>query len=1305
METAGQSSSRRADLVRAAVGTWRGQLIDLSWRNQLLYYRDLRYGTLDLADADFVMVEQLLGGKSVRLSRMFRRSLFADRLKRARTIRNKAREASEERGIAIGYLAVGMATWTNPQGAAVPAAPILLQEAVITATGAAEDDFEIDLAGDPHVNPALVHLLDEQFHVRLEATAVQGALEDGIASPAAIFDIIRVAAAEVPGFSIGERRVLGTFSYTKLPMVHDLANNVDALIRHDVVAAIAGDRAAADAIAAAGADVELDEPDRLSPDDEYLVLDADSSQSYVINAAVAGQSMVVSGPPGTGKSQTIANLIATLVAQGQSVLFVAEKRAAISAVLDRLGRVGLGDIAFDVHDGGGARAAMIAALTAGFTRPPRANASVGAQLEVRRRQLNAHDTAMNGPRSPWGISVFAGHEALLGLTERFGNAAVTEIRFGPREIVAMDEATASIVREELREYANLGGLSLSVRDSPWAGAPVVTTEQAEHALQVATRLRSATVPETWQALDEVAAQSGLRPPATLAGWRTLLQLFDRTAEILTTLDTVVWSTDLAQLVAATASRSQRRALGDFDGKVGELRAAANRLWLLPDKPPRKQLHRTLVRAHELATEWSGVTTAGVPKLPTALPTATAKFAELDSELDELAALLPWLDMTHLPRPQLAQTVEALAHDARTLHALPRMNTLAATFSALGMDPLLAQMRSRRADPDLAVAMYDSCWFSSVLDQVSFDDPVVATFNGALHDLHAEQFRAADAAHIRTSAARVLDKAVRHLETVAAQHPEQQRVVTGQAARKRGHLSLRQLFSAAPDMLTALKPCWAMSPLVVSQLLPGDRPYFDVVVFDEASQIVPADAISAISRARRVIVAGDNKQLPPTQFFAVDSEDKAEQVINDDGSINLALTIGFESILDVLTAALGATRVRSLTWHYRSRDERLIAFSNSWVYGNSLTTFPGVSGSDCLSHELVRQQRGGADEDSAAAEVERVVAMVLQHAKTRPHESLGVITMGINHMERIDARLREKLRARPSLRGFFDEPAGEPFFVKNLERVQGDERDAIILSIGYAKRADGSLSHNFGPLNQEGGHRRLNVAITRARSRMTLVSSFSHTDMDPERSTAPGVAMLRAYLRYTRNRGEVGNETAEHATQLSPFEVSVRDKLTAAGMPVVPQYGVAGDHIGFAIADSRRPDAMVLAVEADTAAYHCAATVRDRDRLRQEQLQRLGWGYHRFWSADWFIDSAGCVARAQAAYVRALGTEVAPGRPVTDYTDGELVLILQNIVADGKPRTDDELFKEFMAALGFAKKGQRIRAAFERAAGYARIGRG
>jgi hypothetical protein len=457
------------------------------------------------------------------------------------------------------------------------------------------------------------------------------------------------------------------------------------------------------------------------------------------------------------------------------------------------------------------------------------------------------------------------------------------------------------------------------------------------------------------------------------------------------------------------------------------------------------------------------------------------------------------------------------------------------------------------------------------------------------------------------------------------------VLAAEARKKSRHLSVRELFTRTPDVLTAVKPCWAMSPLLVSQILPGDKQYFDLVIFDEASQILPADAIPSLMRGKRAVVAGDGLQLPPTTFFAsqttVDREAAGEPL---EGEAD-ALISGFASLLDVADSLV---RSDPLRWHYRSRDERLIAFSNLHIYTpahRELTTFPAVEDDACVRHVRVAPRPDGSDGVSSEEEVHAVVDLVFEHARTRPRESLGVIAMGVAHAERINEALRLRRPEVPDLDPFFSEDGREPFFVKNLERVQGDERDAIILTIGYGRTSDGRLRQNFGPLNQQGGERRLNVAVTRSKRRVTVVSSFGSDDIDPSRTTAEGVRLMQAYIRYAESGGtDLGNVVPARPA-LNGFEQGVLAALQGMGATAVPQLGTSGFALDFALQHPTKAGRFVLAVECDGPSYHSAPTVRERDRLRQQQLELIGWRFHRIWSTDWYRDRAGEILRLKVAY--------------------------------------------------------------------------
>jgi very-short-patch-repair endonuclease len=384
----------------------------------------------------------------------------------------------------------------------------------------------------------------------------------------------------------------------------------------------------------------------------------------------------------------------------------------------------------------------------------------------------------------------------------------------------------------------------------------------------------------------------------------------------------------------------------------------------------------------------------------------------------------------------------------------------------------------------------------------------------------------------------------------------------------------------------------------------------LVVFDEASQVRPVEAFGAIMRGKQVVVVGDNKQLPPTSFF--DALLDTDEVDEDN------LTTDMESILG-LFAARGAPE-RMLRWHYRSRHESLISVSNHEFYENRLVIFPSPDKEQgdlgLIYHHLpdTAYDRGGTR--SNVGEAKSVAEAVMEHARKRPELTLGVAAFSTAQMQAIQDQLELLRRKDPSCESFFAAHPFEPFFVKNLENVQGDERDVIFISIGYGRTAQGYLSMSFGPLNLDGGERRLNVLITRARRSCQVFTNLTADDIDLARSNARGVRALKTFLQYAHS-GRLDVPEATGREPDSPFEESVLSTLRSVGYQVETQVGSAGFFIDLAVIDPETPGRYLLGIECDGATYHSARSARDRDRLRQEVLEGLGWRIHRIWSTDWF----------------------------------------------------------------------------------------
>ncbi|MDE2753525.1 MAG: AAA domain-containing protein [Gemmatimonadota bacterium] len=1333
----------RIATVSQAAERWAKDLTDVTGRNRLLFYRDLKVGTLNLTNAEPGELARLLSsvpGKQIRLGRLFsgpgftHQDLTDDAVKRARAISRKGLENFEERGISTLFIVRGMASWTTEASSAKPAAPVLMCPLGLHRRGASEADFDLSLDGEWTVNGALLQSLAREFGIEASSEDLLGSyladarLDDDEVE--AIFDDLSNRASRIPDFAIQRQRMLiGNFMYKKMPMVNDLRNNLEVLAQNDIVSAIAGDEDARTRLRRHHThSVDPSRPDSIPPADEFLVLDADSSQNKAINAALAGESFVLQGPPGTGKSQTIANLVATMMARGRSVLFVAEKRAAIDAVVKRLTKVDLDDFVMDLHGGTISRRELARQLDHTLTKigqiPRTHDQDLHDRLEDSRAELSGYAKALHEQRDPWGRSLFDVQNRLLELESNPPRSPAAEtLQFSSATIGLLDEETSREVQRDLSDWSDLGEPLIS-RRSPWTGAQVSTEDDVTQVMELLLQLDSAARAEQ-AAMEELLAELKFTDPGSLDAWAELLGLLSELDDICSHLSVDVFEEDLDGLVSNLApmgrGRTSRALAQLFNGRY---RASKREVASLNRKQAKLRASVALElvsSAREASHQWRELGRDRPPPVPSGLEKAIESCDETTQHLDELASFLPDIRFGEQTHGELIVLIRELMADQRTLNRMPRLAEIEDRVADAGLAVLLDLALSGELEPGELVATFELAWLRSIRRAMLITDRRLGTFDGQRHDRHLERFRSADNTHLHQSPARIRRQVAEHAIDACNSHANQNSLIRREANKKTRHVPLRTLFERAPDVLTAVRPCWAMSPLDVAQTLPP-RPLFDLVIFDEASQVLPCDAISALMRAERAMVAGDSRQLPPTTFF--DGSGKDDEDEEDEGSLTV-----FESILDVMDSLLSR---RTITWHYRSQDERLIAFSNHQIYHGGLTTFPGASSATCVNFELVQPGQGEhADTRSHPAEVRRVVELMIDHALERPDETLGVIAMGQYHANRIEEALRRRVgqETSPELEAFFDEMAEERAFVKNLERVQGDERDAIILSVGYGKNSDGRLMYRFGPLNAEGGERRLNVAVTRARRRMTVVSSFPHTEVDPNRSSAQGVQHLRSFLRYAESGG-VDLPGADGTTPLNPFEADVLDKLTAAGLDVLPQYGCSGYRIDFAVRHPTQPGRFALAVEADGASYHSSPTARDRDRLRQDHLERLGWRFCRIWSTDWFSDHAREVDRVMQAYRRALAeidsekTAMAPtardndkpekavnrvpsqgrgplplipqGLPIHQHNPAVLVLLAQWVMSDGLLRTDEQVFEEMFARMGYRNRGKRIREALYRA---------
>ena len=537
------------------------------------------------------------------------------------------------------------------------------------------------------------------------------------------------------------------------------------------------------------------------------------------------------------------------------------------------------------------------------------------------------------------------------------------------------------------------------------------------------------------------------------------------------------------------------------------------------------------------------------------------------------------------------------------------------------------------DSKKIVSTYKKLFYNQWINHMICEKPVIRAFTRIEQDRVVKRFKDKDKLQFEISKAQIKAE-------LSSKRPDFDMIAGGseveilkrEGQKKSRQKNIRKLLGEAGNIIQTIKPCFLMSPLSVSTLLGDNDIEFDTVVFDEASQIFPQDAIGAIYRGKQIIVVGDSKQMPPSDFFKNNGETNTDE--EDDNDIS-----SYESILDMCKSLFPQIQLK---WHYRSKYEQLISFSNKYFYDNALITFP----SSKIDHEGIGVDyyhvNGFYDRNSRTnrAEADFIVDLIYKNIEKYPERSIGVVAFNEKQMDLIERLLDKRRKDDSSKEWYFKDTEKEAFFVKNLDAVQGDERDTIIFSVVYGRDSQGKLLYNFGPLNKLGGERRLNVAVTRAKENVQLVSIMSANDIDLKRTGAEGTRLLREYLDYAEH-GEIALDRSISVNSFdqfdSEFEMEVCDYLRDHGFTVDTQVGCSGFRIDLAL---KKPDSSeyVLAIECDGATYHSSKNARDRDRLRQEILENMGWKFYRIWSTDWFRNNQIEKENLLKACVQAINSE-------------------------------------------------------------------
>ena len=1392
---------------------WQRKLLDLSARNPLLNHRATRSSLSLLCAEPGRLEDKLAQGARIRIQavpeptsqaqdeELHRRrtgetitqeyakdaleknqilvDLDRDELsRRAVSIYRKTQTALQEGGANTLYVALGFLSWKRDQkDRRAFRAPLILLPVTLTRESVRSGVRMLAHDDEPRFNTTLLEMLRKDFEIHIDGldgtlpADASGVDVDGI------WDRVRRAVRDAPGFEVVTDVVLGHFSFAKYLMWKDLVDRIDALRSSPIVSHLID--TPRDPYAS---DIEFVQPgdiDRqFSPSDLLAPLPADASQMAAIATADRGKDFVVIGPPGTGKSQTIANLIAHLLGKSKSILFVSEKTAALEVVYRRLKDVGLGEFALELHSNKARKLDVLNQLRDAWEYGHDAVAdrwkAEAERLKQLRNQLNLVVDRLHLRRRT-GMTVF---EA-MGVRIR-DEKLVRGVALSWPSADHHDEARLNSMREAVERLQVQAAAADDIRNSPFRliatgdWSPNWETQVAHHASDLSEAAMAvdrecdgllqaigAGIPN--RSMDRLDSLEELAQ-ALKASWRkqTAFALEPDGPEHIEALNGAA-----RHLHAYAATQTQLscdyepmawRAL-DGDDIARRWRAAGDSWWL-----------KRILERRRITREMQDGGAQGVPDpehdgpvLKTlqehgeaidrfAKPLARFKeWSDHSSDADALQVLsnvgqqarnavgrladdtTTLLDTRNALKKLIADGNDLLSPDAavgRRIHAfLDAMGRLRGSFAAFGAlagqstrdhfaqaDDALnviretttviaerhqelnawcawRRRRNEALDLDLAPlveavetgdvpvdeiaatfhAAYCSWWSRAVIEQ----DDVLRRFSTPEHVATISNFRELDDRYQELTARYIGALLAGRLpDADSVTRRSSWGVLRRELQKQRRHKPVRQLMAEIPDVVTTLAPCLMMSPLSVAQYLSVNHELFDVVIFDEASQITVWDAVGCLARARQAIVVGDPKQMPPTNFFARADDDP-------DGDIDVEGDL--ESILDELIGA--SIPERTLNLHYRSRKESLIAFSNSRYYENRLVTFPAPAFPD-NAVRLIRPEgfyaRGKArtNDGEARAIVAEVVRRLTNDDAEVRKQSIGVVTFNSEQQTLIEDLLDKERAANPRIEwAFAQEGATEPVFVKNLETVQGDERDVILFSITYAPDQADHMTMTFGPLNRDGGERRLNVAITRARSEMLVFSTLTPDRIELSRTQARAVADLKHFLEYAE-RGPSALGAAVHGSLGdfdSPFEAAVAQALRQRGWVVHPQVGVSAYRIDLGVVHPDLPGTYLAGVECDGAMYHSSAFARERDKIRQQVLEGLGWELFRVWSTDWWTHKTKALYTLHQALVDLLESDRAKrsvddgaDSPATSDDDPEVGVVSDRTGEDDAPSRQDEL---------------------------------
>ncbi len=1378
---------------------WERRLLDLSLRNNLLNIR-ITKNTLQLIPANLSCLEDALAdGEEFRIlhrpadwespamdfgiyssipesdpmvgfinselsQKRLRFYLPENDLGKALThLYRSSRTSIEENGANTLYLALGLLKWYETPSSERPRyAPILLLPVEIIRKSAAKGYVIRSREEETMMNITLLEMLRQNFGITISGLDPLPTDESGV-NVKLIYSIIRNSIKNQRKWDVEEQAILGIFSFNKFIMWNDIHNNANKLVQNKIVSSLINGKIEWEA-----ATEEIDATDmdkQVSPADIVLPIIADSSQLEAIYEAVHDKTFILHGPPGTGKSQTITNIIANALYKGKRVLFVAEKMAALSVVQNRLAAIGLDPFCLEIHSNKTKKSAVISQLkeTTEIIRqtPPEEFRKEAERLLNLRAELNQYIEALH-KEYPFGVSLydaiihyqsvdvescfdipqayldtldkntFAQWEDAIELLVRTANACGHPYQH-PLTGISITEYSSAVKEESSLLLTGFIDLLTTIRQKLDVFSILLkdtdihpTRKDFQTIAHIIRRILD--IPELTPGLLTLPLLN-----ETLNEYREVVvhgrKRDEQRKEIETGFTQEILSINAKQMLAEWNRVSGQWFLPRYFGQR-KIRKAINiyALKTIETEDIKPLLHR-IIRYQEEAE----AVRKYIGQLPSLFgrPGKNEDWNTIEQIIDDMASLHSHLlnyakdiaKVSQIKQNLSAQLTEGIqtfrdihAHSFNELYQLA--DTLTATekklsgmlgisikelytdsadwitialskartwkenldklkdwyqwlqayqtLHSLGIGFIATEYKEKNIPTGQLTDSFRKSFYQAAIRYIIAKEPTLELFNGKIFNDIIAKYKQISAKFEETTQRELFARLASNIPSFTQEAIQSSEVgILQKNIRNNARgISIRKLFDQIPTLLSRMCPCMLMSPLSVAQFIDTDADKFDLIVFDEASQMPTYEAVGAIARGKNVIIVGDPKQMPPTSFFSVNTIDEDNIEMED-----------LESILDDCLAL--SIPSKYLLWHYRSKHESLIAFSNSEYYDNKLMTFP--SPDNIESKVRIVNINGYYDKGKSRqnrAEAQAVVDEIARRLRSEElrKKSIGVVTFSIVQQALIEDLLSDLFIFYPELETLALE-CDEPLFIKNLENVQGDERDVILFSVGYGPDAEGRVSMNFGPLNRAGGERRLNVAVSRARYEMIIYSTLRSDMIDLNRTSSIGVAGLKRFLEYAEKgtRSTISSVPRQLSEATASIETIIADRLRSLGYTVHTDIGCSGYKIDIGIVDTENTSNYQLGIICDGKNYKRTKTARDREIVQNNVLKALGWDIYRIWTMDWWEKPDEVMATIQEAIARkknseigsmtateinSTPTEVAALAPTAQITNNEISFVLK-----------------------------------------------